>query len=401
MGWQSMEPMEERARFVLRAAKCHENFSMLCREFGISRKTGYKLVGRYRAEGLKAIAERSRRPKRSPRAVLTAMVCEIVSIRNAHPRWGAKKIRAILERQYSLDRLPAVRSINRVLERCGLVERQRRRRSKVPYYPEGVVRPKATNDVWTVDFKGYWHTKDGQRCNPLTIRDEFSRYIIDIGALADATGEAVQKRFERCFARYGLPKYIRSDNGESFSSASAMRGLSTLAVNFIKLGIMPNRIPKRSPQCNGAHERMHGDMKKELQVNPARDLALQQRIFDAWREEYNKLRPHESLKMRTPASCYKLSPRRLDAAKKNFFYPTSALTRKVGLRGEIWWKGRRYFLSNALNGETVGLIPQRDGKFELWFREFFIGRTSFGSFLPLGGGSVPKDPNKVLPMSWH
>jgi|WetSurSiteA1Bulk_404760.scaffolds.fasta_scaffold34906_1 putative transposase len=398
MGWQSVNPMEERARFVLAVMKGQERFSALCRKAGVSRKTGYKLVKRFRTEGLKGIAERSRRPRRSPTAVSISTVCEVVSIRNAHPQWGAKKIRAILEQQYTRATLPAVRSINRILERCGLVQKYRRRRGKVPYYPETVIRPKTTNEVWTVDFKGYWYTKDGRRCNPLTIRDEHSKFILDIGALADSTGSAVFERFKRCFVRYGLPKYIRSDNGEPFSCSTSIKGLNTLAVNFIKLGILPNRIPKRSPQYNGGHERMHGDMKKELQFTPARDLALQQRIFDAWRQEYNEVRPHEALKMKTPAKCYVASPRRFDEVKEDFVYSPSAILRKVGMRGEIWWEGRRFFLSNALTHETVGIFPYKDGKFDVWFREFFIGRAAF---LPLGGGKQPKDPQKMLPMSWH
>lgn len=400
MGWKSVKPMEEKAKFVVSAMSELESFAATCRKFGISRKTGYRLISRFKVEGLKALEEQSRRPNRSPTALSSDLVCEIVSIRNGHPSWGAKKILAILGRKHVERELPAVRSVNRVLERCGLIEKKRRRKEKLPYHPESVIRPKGVNDVWTVDFKGYWHTKDRQRCNPLTIRDEHSKFILDIGALAEATGSAVASRFRSCFERYGVPKYIRSDNGAPFSSAMAVAGLSELAAWFISLGILPNRIPKGSPQYNGGHERMHKDMKRELQASPARNLAVQQRIFDEWRREYNEERPHEALRMKTPASYYRNSDRKFISRTTDFIYSEKMLTRKVGVRGEIWWKGQRFFLTNALTHKTVALLPQKDGSMEIWFCDFLIGRASLNGFSPLGGKGS-KDRNKLLPMSWH
>lgn len=399
MAWKSVEPMEERERFVIEALENKETFVGLCKRYGIKPKTGYKLMKRYREEGLKAIQFRSRRPIRNPSAISTDAILEIVALRNAHPRWGAKKLRILLQEVHRLE-VPSIRSINRVLDRAGML-RKRRRRNKRPYYPEAIVKPKKPNDVWTVDFKGYWHTQDGQRCIPLTIRDEYSRYILDIGALGEGDTKSVQKRFESCFFKYGLPRYIRSDNGAPFCAYGAPGGLSRLSAWWIKLGILPNRINKGCPQQNGSHERMHLDMKKELQTTPARDLRLQQRVFDAWRREYNEVRPHESLQQKRPSKFYKKSARCYSSELAEFQYPDDFMLRKVGYRGEIFWKNQRYFISNALRRETVALEMNKDGSFTIWFRNFVVGRVKFRASPPCRGVNGTKTWNKPLPMSWH
>lgn len=398
MVWRTVDPMEERARFVIEAQTGRKSFVELCNSYGISRKTGYQLMKRYREEGLKAVVARSRRPHNSPAALSVETVLEIVRLRNAHPTWGAKKLRRLLKNVHR--EVPSIRSINRILDRAGL-QQKRRRRGRKPYYPEKVIRPQEANIVWTVDFKGWWCTKDGKRCMPLTIRDEYSKFILDIGALSEGSTEKVKERFKQCFARYGLPRYIRSDNGSPFCSPSARSGLSGLAAWWVKLGILPNRIAKGCPQQNGSHERMHLDMKRELQHNPARDLETQQRIFDEWRREYNDQRPHEALNQEVPASVYRKSKRRYLEAREEYKYPSNFLTRKVGVRGEFFWKGLRYFLSNALARETVALELNSDQTVSLWFREMHLGRASFNSAPPCRGEQKRQLSNKALPMSWH
>jgi putative transposase len=217
MPWQSVKPMEERERFVMLSQLPGANISELCERFGISRKTGYKLLTRFSVEGMAGLEPRSRRPHSSPSGISTELVCEIVSLRNAHSRWGGVTIRSILERSYPPELVPTARTIDRILARCGMVEARRNRRRR-KYHPESVVRPRSVNDVWTVDFKGPWRTKDGKRCVPLTIRDEHSRYVLDIAALSEGSTELVKRRFIECFERYGLPRYVRSDNGTPFSA---------------------------------------------------------------------------------------------------------------------------------------------------------------------------------------
>jgi putative transposase len=373
MPWNKVEPMEERHRFVYMAVQPDANISELSRKFGISRKTGYKLISRYKAEGLAGILERSRRPKTTPNAVSAEMVCEIVALRTAYPTWAGTTFRSILLRSHGCEDVPNSRTIDRILDRCGLVQ-HRKRRGKRIYYPEQVIRPKAVNDVWTIDFKGHWQTKDGQRCIPLTVRDDYSRYILDIGALTHGTTEQVRRRLEDCFERYGMPLYMRSDNGAPFSASEALRGLSELAVWWIKLGIMPNRIPPASPCYNGGHERMHKDLKAEVQSNPARNSRQQQYVLDAWREQFNTIRPHRALKMRTPAECYTVSERSYQNAQKPFRYEPSMELRKVGARGAIWWKGTRHFVAGALARETIAIESNADD-LSVWFCNFFLGTT--------------------------
>jgi len=385
MSWKRVEPMEERCRFVLLASEPRANISEFCREFGISRRTGYKWLGRFYQEGLHGLEDRSRRPIHCPRETAGEVVCEIVSIRQAHPRWGGVTIREILKRRNNCQAIPSSRTIDRILNRCGLVK-TRKRGKRRKYSPEQVIRPKGPNDVWTVDFKGWWCTKDGNRCLPLTLRDEYSRYILDLAALAKGNSKAVGERFERCFERYGLPKYIRSDNGSPFCSYLGLKGLSRLSVWWLKHGVFPNRIPPASPQYNGGHERMHRDIKAELQRTPARNLRLQQDIFDKWRKEFNMQRPHRALNMATPSECYDISPRKYSRTIVPYDYGDQMESRKVGCRGDIWWRGKRRFVSNALNKEEIGVEIVDDTMLSLWFRDFHLGTTDIEFAHPLGGG---------------
>ena len=379
--------MDERVRFVMLAREKTANISELCREFNISRKTGYKLLSRYEEEGLKGVAARSRRPLHSPCSLSGEQVCEIVELRQKHPRWGGRKLYELLKESGGAGNAPSVRSIERVLERCELTISRRKRRRK--HYPSGeVIQANEPNDVWTIDFKGDWRMKDGKRCFPLTIRDERSKFILDIAALEGTLTKPTQESLVRCFEQYGLPKYIRSDNGTPFACIRAVQGLSRLSAWWIKLGIRPNRIPVASPQCNGGHERMHLDMMRELELSPARNLEDEQKRFNDWRTEFNTLRPHESLSMKTPAKCYRKSKRKYDSREPAFLYDGSLEQRKVCGRGMIAWNGKRHFICNALRHETIAISCEDENSLSVWYCDFLLGYTDRNFRSPLGGNDA-------------
>lgn len=295
MSWKETDPMKERCRFVIRALEPGANKSELCREFGISRPTGDKWISRYLSEGIDGLKERSRRPKTSPLSTSSEVVCEIIKIRNNRTSWGGKKIRPLLLRQFPEDKVPTSRTIDRILDRCGLTHKKHKRPKKTLLTSANIIKPKKCNHVWTVDFKGWWYTKDKNRCEPLTIRDEFSRFIIDIVALRHTHTEIIKNCFRKSFEKYGLPDYLRSDNGTPFATSTSLHGLSKLSVWWLRLGVTPNRISPGCPYQNGAHERLHKDMRKELQAKPARNIKQEQIRFDEWKTIFNYERAHEAI----------------------------------------------------------------------------------------------------------
>lgn len=381
MSWRKVTEMDERVSFVILAREEHSNISELCRQFNISRKTGYKLLDRYRVEGIKGVAPRSRRPLNNPCSLSGEVVCKIVELRQKHPRWGGRKLQSLLENDWK--EVPSIRSIERVLERCELTIIRRKRRQKHISSNE-VVQPAAPNEVWTIDFKGQWRMRNGQYCYPLTLRDEYTKFILDIAAFPGPLWEPTKERMQRCFKHFGLPKYIRSDNGNPFASVKAVAGLSRLSAWWIKLGVIPNRIPPASPQYNGAHERMHLDMMRELEIFPGKNLTDEQARFNDWKTEYNSVRPHESLQMKTPKSCYQKSKRYYDPKEPDFSYSLALEPRRVCNRGTITWQGKRVFISNALRKETIACKRENENSISIWFCNFLLGYTDKNFRSPLG-----------------
>lgn len=375
MPWKELSLMSVREEFVLRALEPGANKSALCREFGISRKTGHKWLDRYESVGLVGLQDMSRRPGANPLKVSGDIVAEIVAIRRRSPRFGAKKIHNVLEHTLKRVELPTVRTIARVLVRAGLVQpivKRRAAKNSVTSAPKiTVLKP---NDVWTVDFKGWWLAINKARCEPLTIRDAFSRYILRIEVLPSTAGGPVRRIFEEVFKTYGLPKAILSDNGSPFAVAHGQLGLTTLSAWWLSLGIEHVRTRPGTPSDNGGHERMHRDMAAELEAVAALNRKAQQDACERWRNDFNNYRPHEALGMKRPGQVYRRSAVEFDREKPiDTEYPERFRVFTVNTLGMIKVKKRSIFISQALCGQRLGLAYDGDQKYAVWFAARRLG----------------------------
>jgi putative transposase len=370
MPWKETREMDQRIEFAMKALHC-SNFRELCQEYQISPKTGYKWRQRFWEQGVVGLLDQSRRPHRHADELGESMVCEMVRLKQAHPHWGPRKIRALYGRKHGPE-VPSESSFKRVLERAGLTVLRGRRRSDQAGRLSSGVKAEQPNDVWTVDFKGWWNDCHGQRVEPLTVRDEYSRMILELRALEDARSQTVRKCFEGLFERYGLPGAIRSDNGTPFASTRGLLGLSRLSAWWLALGIHLERNRPRCPQDNPAHERMHRDIHDELQ---SQRIGRDQDTFDVWRQEYNQERPHESLAMRVPAELYRSSERRYEGTPEDLDYEGMDVRKVHRQTGVISYSHEPIFLSTALGGWSVGLSPCKDGTVEVWFSTLLLGHV--------------------------
>ena len=352
--------------FVEQALSEGSNVSALCREYGISRQTAHKWRKRFEEGGYEALEERSRRPRSTPLATAEDIVARIVELRDKHPRWGARKLVHLLAKEFG-DSAPSERTIVRVLKRFGRVHRRRARHglSIVERAPEVVAA--APNDVWTIDFKGWWRTIDGQRCEPLTVRDAYSRFVLATSLLERADEKHVRQVLLSLFSKHGVPSSIQCDNGSPFISTKARAGLTKLSVWWTSLGIRVVRSRVGCPQDNGAHERMHADMAADLQRHPQRSRGEQQRACDRWRQEFNHVRPHEALQGKTPADLYRSRPERVKP--RAAAYPGAWLVRPVSKSGHISVDAQPVFISAALANQVVALQPVDSFKWRVWFHQ--------------------------------
>jgi len=355
--------MEEKLRFVFEYERDEQTMAELCASFGICRDTGYVWLRRYRQDGVEGLLELNRAAKRHPNQPCAPMEQAVIDLRQAHMRWGPRKLKRILERDQPGRRWPATSTVGEIVKRAGLVVPRRKRRRTEPY-SEPLAHAVESNRVWCADFKGWFRSGDGTRIDPLTITDACSRYLLRAQAVEKTDTERVRAIFEAAFREYGLPQTIRTDNGAPFAS-SAVGGLSRLAVWWIKLGIVPERIEAGHPEQNGRHERMHRTLKQELR--PAQDWRGQQRELDRFRYDYNHVRPHEALGMQTPASVYEPSPRAYPERLPEVEYPDTMLLRSIKSQGCFRWKKHDVLLSEVLWGETVGLLPVDDGCYTVYF----------------------------------
>ena len=377
--------MDQRVAFIADWLRDEWKMSELAERYGISRKTGYKWLERYEDDPEHGLAERSRAPKAHGRAMDAEVRAVIVALRRQHPRWGPKKLRAILADREPKRLWPAASTIGDLLRREGLSEPRRRSRHVVPL-TQPLAAAQTPNDVWTADFKGWFRTADGTRCDPLTIADACSRFVLCCRIVAPSE-QGVRPWFERAFQTYGLPVALRTDNGSPFATTGAGR-LSHLAVWWLKLGIQLDRIDPGHPEQNGRHERFHLTLQQETTTPPASTPGRQQARFDRMRREFNTVRPHEALGQQPPARVYVPSPRVYPARLDDPWYDATHQVRRVRDRGQIKWRGEQVFISEAVRGEAVGLAETERGDWIVRFAHVELGRIDrqTGRFTPAWHG---------------
>jgi putative transposase len=386
MPWKETQKMDQRIEFAMKAVNS-ESFTDLCREYGISRKTGYKWRERFVSRGVAGMEEESRRPQSHAAELGEEVVCRIVKLKSAHRHWGARKMRELYRRKHGGE-LPSESSFKRVLERAGLTEKRRRQSREQSGRLEAGVEVSGPNDLWTVDFKGWWRGGEGRRIEPLTVRDAHSRFILEMHMVENAKTETVGARFEGLFEAHGLPGAIRSDNGTPFACAHSLLGLTRLSAWWLALGIDLVRGRPGCPQDNGGHERMHLDIFRELERGRA---GSDQESFDLWRQEFNTERPHEALGMAMPAEIYRPSPRAFEGTPESIDYGAME-TRKVTRHGTIGFGGEHVMISTALRHWNVGLSPCDDGSVEVWFAKLLVGHID-----PKASAFRPTTPPKRTP----
>lgn len=376
--------MSQKLEFVEKATVPGANVSALCREYGISRQTGHKWLRRYRVGGYLALSERSRRPDSSPLTTAEDVVVGVLELRERHPSWGPQVISRVLGRKLG-ESAPSASTVARVLRRLGKI---RKRRPPVRVWSvEGRprVEVRGPNDLWTIDFKGWWRAANGDRCEPLTVRDAHSRKVLAVTLVVNTRATHVRRVLERLFKLYGRPAAMQSDNGSPFVSVRARGGLTRLSAWLVSLGIRLFRSRPASPQDNGGHERMHRDL-AELQLSPAGSRRSQQRACDRWLIDFNHVRPHQALCGKTPDETYRNSPRR-GLVQRIPGYPPGWITRRVNCQGEIYLHGDSVFVSKAVSRQLVGLKQETE---LLWAVRFFDVDLGSIEVLPVPEALLPR-----------
>lgn len=370
MPWKECSVMEERMRFVARLLE-GEEMSHLCREFGISRKTGYKIYDRYKEAGLEAFTDRTRRPFRYGNQLPFQVETAIVQLKKEKPHWGARKLRELLLRKFPSEvRVPAVSTIHAVLDRHELVQPRKGRRYRAQGTPLSLA--KDPNDLWCADFKGEFKLGDGRYCYPLTVTDQASRYLLLCEALESVKEDSAFTAFESLFKERGLPRAIRSDNGVPFASPHSLFGLSRLSVWWLRLGIEIERIKPGKPQQNGRHERMHLTLKKEA-TRPAKPNFLQQQArFDEFVAEFNDERPHETLGLKMPAEIYTASNRPYHGLSE-LVYPFHDRSVVGTTCGRICPHNKKINVSHVFTGQTLGIKEVEENTWLVSFMDYDLG----------------------------
>ena len=383
MPWKAKSPMDLRREFIRRLGE-NERLSDLCREYGISRKTGHKFKKRFEQLGVDGLASQSRAPKLIPHKTPAEVEALVVAERRLHPTWGGKKLKTVLENRLG-STFPSASAIGEILSRNGLVQPRKRRAQHTPA-PTALRKASAPNDVWCIDYKGQFRLGDGTYCYPLTVTDQFSRFILACEGMAAISDEQAREVCLGLFSEHGLPSAFRSDNGVPFSSAG-LAGLTKLSVLWVRLGIALERIRPAHPEENGQHERMHRTLKRETARPSRTNILQQQERFEAFIEEFNTLRPHEALGMKCPSDVYVQSPRPMPARLPEFAYPGFDDIVRVNRQGQLYIAGIGAFaLSTALGGEHVGIREDDHGRWLVNFCGLDLGYAGPAkkTFEPMG-----------------
>ena len=389
--WKNVSPEMEQTQFIQRWREGGVSFTALCRAFGISRKTGYKRVQRFLAWSWEGLGDLSRAPHSHPNRTDRTVAERIIAARLEHPTWGPKKLVAWLGNREPDVPWPATSTVGDLLDRAGLVQRRKGRRRSAPW-SQPLATAEHPNDLWCIDFKGWFRTGNGVRVDPLTLVDAASRYLLACQGLERPRGPEVRRVMEQAFREYGLPWVIRSDNGPPFASVG-LGGLSPLGVWWVKLGILPERTQPGHPEQNGRLERLHRTLKAETANPPQATPGKQQRAFGYFRASYNEERPHEALGQVPPAKRYQVSARAYPSKVESPEYGAEVTVRRVKTNGEIKWNEERLYLSESLRGEPVGLTQMDERYWSIRFGPLHIGLLDSYANLTL------HTPTIVLPMS--
>jgi putative transposase len=378
MPFTALDPVKVRMRFVALKEGGLFTHTELCEHLGVSRQAGYDLMKRYEADGVDGLKDRSHAPNRVPHRTSDEIASVLLETRKAHPHWGPRTILAYLAGQRPELELPAASTAGDLFKRSGLVHPRPRRR--VWRHPgRSTITAKAPNDMWSVDFKGQFRTRDGQTCYPLTVADTHTRFVLGCDGLGSTGHEGTREVFERLFREYGLPAAIRSDNGAPFSSR-AIAGISRLSVWWTQLGIQHDRTEPGHPEQNGSHERMHRTLKQATVYPPAADAREQQERFDAFRAEYNYVRPHHALAMKTPGSLYQPSGNTMPERLARPEYPGHCIVRQVRANGIVHFRDRDLFLSEVLIGHEVAFEEIGDRLWSVYFYDLLLARLDERTF---------------------
>lgn len=372
VAWGEVKVEDRRKEFIYAYQEGSQTLSSLCCQFEISRKNAYKWINRFDKEGLEGLKDRSRARLSQALETDSSLIQQIIAVRIKYPSWGPKKVYAWLQKHYPDIIWPSTTTIGKIFDRNGLIIPRKYRRH-VPPRTTPLGDCIDSNDVWCMDFKGYFLTKDGQKCDPFTLTDAYSRFLIRCVKLDFNRTENVWGVLDASFREYGLPLYLRSDNGPPFATCAPGR-VSRLSINLIKVGVIPDWIEPGKPQQNGRHERMHLTLKNETANPPAENLNSQRIRFQEFQDYYNFTRPHEALDQKTPSEVYECSNRKWDGRLRSPEY--SVQTRKVMKCGCIGWRGKSLFISEVLYGEYVGIEEQPNGEFEIKYGPIILGKIN-------------------------